>query len=385
MKPGMRQGWMFCASLAVAITACAQAELHPVYEPVVPGLDYAHVVMKNWNSEEPWSVHIARMDRSRKDLHIASMLSQNQILGLAPISVQAKSVPKTTGVPLVAINTDFCIMKKDPYQGAPRGLQVMEGQLVSPPFGYSFWVNGDGGMNFGRAEPNFLATLPGGRSFSFGMNHECKSNSVVLFTPMLGKSTRAANHLELVLEDPASGRLSWRAGGHYALRVKAVNPTGDTPLSGDIAVLSFGSQAAETAGQMRPGDAVDLDLATEPDLTKASTASACIFPLLSHGEVLKEFAGSRYLLGKHPRTAIGFNERYFYMVVVDGRQPGLSMGMFPAELARFMAALGCAEAMNMDGGGSSTFWLTGKVRNSPSDKRERNLANGLVIVQRASD
>jgi exopolysaccharide biosynthesis protein len=36
--------------------------------------------------------------------------------------------------------------------------------------------------------------------------------------------------------------------------------------------------------------------------------------------------------------------------------------------------------MNLDGGGSATFWLDGKVMNSPSDKQERALANALVIV-----
>ena len=109
-----------------------------------------------------------------------------------------------------------------------------------------------------------------------------------------------------------------------------------------------------------------------------------IFPLAHGGEVLKEFAGSRYLLYKHPRTAIGLNSRSFYMVVVDGRQKGLSLGMYPKELARFMVLLGCTEAMNLDGGGSSTFWLEGNVRNSPCGGKERSLANGLAIVQRPS-
>ena len=53
-----------------------------------------------------------------------------------------------------------------------------------------------------------------------------------------------------------------------------------------------------------------------------------------------------------------------------------------AELAAFMKNLGCAEAMNLDGGGSSTFWLNGKVMNSPSDKHERSLANAIIIVQK---
>ena len=52
-------------------------------------------------------------------------------------------------------------------------------------------------------------------------------------------------------------------------------------------------------------------------------------------------------------------------------------------LAAFMKKLGCTEAMNLDGGGSATFWLDGHVKNSPSDKRERSLANAVMIVRRA--
>ena len=94
-----------------------------------------------------------------------------------------------------------------------------------------------------------------------------------------------------------------------------------------------------------------------------------------------EKAANGYLLPRHPRTAIGFNSRYFFMVEVDGRQKDLSMGMSFAELAAFMKRLGCTEAMNLDGGGSATFWLNGRIMNSPSDKHERPLANALVIVQ----
>jgi exopolysaccharide biosynthesis protein len=68
-------------------------------------------------------------------------------------------------------------------------------------------------------------------------------------------------------------------------------------------------------------------------------------------------------------------------MVVDGRQKGLSMGMSYEESAHFMKTIGCTDAINLDGGGSSTFWLNGKVVNSPSDKHERSVANSLVILQ----
>ena len=69
------------------------------------------------------------------------------------------------------------------------------------------------------------------------------------------------------------------------------------------------------------------------------------------------------------------------LAVVDGRQKKLSIGMRMDELAELMKRLGCTKAMNLDGGGSSTMWYAGKVRNSPSDGRERSLANALILCQ----
>lgn len=86
--------------------------------------------------------------------------------------------------------------------------------------------------------------------------------------------------------------------------------------------------------------------------------------------------------GRHPRTAIGWNKDHFFMVEVDGRQRGLSVGMTYQELANYMIKLGCDTALNLDGGGSATLWVMGQVMNSPSEGRPRGCANGLVLIQK---
>jgi exopolysaccharide biosynthesis protein len=85
---------------------------------------------------------------------------------------------------------------------------------------------------------------------------------------------------------------------------------------------------------------------------------------------------------RHPRTALGWNSNTLFLVVVDGRQAGLSVGMTFPELANYMAGLGCDEAVNLDGGGSASMWVLGQVVNSPSEGRERPGANSLVLVRR---
>lgn len=78
----------------------------------------------------------------------------------------------------------------------------------------------------------------------------------------------------------------------------------------------------------------------------------------------------------HPRTALGLDAsgRRLYLVVVDGRQPGYSEGMSLHELAVYMCELGCASAVNLDGGGSSIMIVAGRdgvrrVINDPCTKR----------------
>ena len=85
---------------------------------------------------------------------------------------------------------------------------------------------------------------------------------------------------------------------------------------------------------------------------------------------------------RHPRTAVGWDDRFYYLVEVDGRQKNLSVGMTLNELADFMIGLGCKEVMNFDGGGSAMIWFDGRIVNSPCDKREREVANALLVLKK---
>ena len=92
----------------------------------------------------------------------------------------------------------------------------------------------------------------------------------------------------------------------------------------------------------------------------------------------------RSLFERHPRSAVAWNDKYFYFIEVDGRQKGLSMGMTLEELSNYMLKMGCTDALNLDGGGSSTLWLKGKVMNSPCFGYLRNTATTFVLVRKES-
>jgi hypothetical protein len=93
---------------------------------------------------------------------------------------------------------------------------------------------------------------------------------------------------------------------------------------------------------------------------------------------------------RDPRTAVALHaipsdpqhlSDYVYFLVADGRRTG-SIGMTFAELAAFCRDyLGATHAASLDGGGSSTLWVNGQVKNIPSDGSERATTNGLLMVQ----
>lgn len=90
---------------------------------------------------------------------------------------------------------------------------------------------------------------------------------------------------------------------------------------------------------------------------------------------------------RHPRTVVGLDKggRKLVILVVDGRRPGVSIGMTYAELAAEMIRLGCDRALNLDGGGSSVMAVRESsgngmaILNQPSDGRERPVVNVLGI------
>ena len=82
---------------------------------------------------------------------------------------------------------------------------------------------------------------------------------------------------------------------------------------------------------------------------------------------------------RHPRTAMGrTSDGDVWMVAVDGRQE-ISVGATLDELAKVMQRLGCTDAVNLDGGGSTCMHLMGVTVNRPSDGVERPVSNGVMV------
>ena len=86
---------------------------------------------------------------------------------------------------------------------------------------------------------------------------------------------------------------------------------------------------------------------------------------------------------RHPRTAVAkLKDGKFLMITVDGRSES-SGGIGLQDLAEYLLSLGAVDAMNLDGGGSTTMFLDGKVVNHPSDKEgERKVSDAILVTLR---
>jgi len=89
-------------------------------------------------------------------------------------------------------------------------------------------------------------------------------------------------------------------------------------------------------------------------------------------------------LGRHPRTMFGIDRAGFaWLVTVDGRQPDSSAGMTLVELQRLARRIGLTDALNLDGGGSTTMVVAGTIVNHPSDPTgPRTVSDVLLVVPR---
>lgn len=345
-------------------------------------------------AEVPWSVQVVRIDRANLRLEMHSAHAQGSVCGLSTLSEVVGAVSADAGAPLAAVNGDF-FLRDGAYSGDPRGLQIVDGDLVSGPTGgAAFWVDAQRQPHAAEVQSEMKVIWPDGTAAPIGLNEPRPPDGAVLYTASLGRSTFTADGLEFVLEKAGGG--PWYplpAGETIKARVKEIRGTPNTRLSPNIMVLSVGPALAARLGRFKAGAEVTISTATSPDLRGAETAIGGGPVLLRAGQVVeierpKSLMAVPYSIRskfeRHPRTAMGWNENYFYLVQIDGRQRDLSMGMTLAELSEFMRRqLRCTDAMNLDGGGSSTFWAGGSTRNHPCEGEERELANALLVIRKA--
>ena len=115
--------------------------------------------------------------------------------------------------------------------------------------------------------------------------------------------------------------------------------------------------------------------------------------LLKDGNICSwDNCSKKFITTKHPRSALYVTPKSVVFITVDGRSPGNAVGVSIPELTHLIKVLGGTDAINLDGGGSTTLWMShegeGKVLNCPSDNKkfdhegERSVSNAFFVKKR---
>jgi exopolysaccharide biosynthesis protein len=101
---------------------------------------------------------------------------------------------------------------------------------------------------------------------------------------------------------------------------------------------------------------------------------------LSSVEIDTNF-GNHPIQGNQPRTGVGIiDANHFVFIVVDGRSRGYSAGVTLTGFAEMFKELGCSDAYNLDGGGSSTMYFMGRVVNNPLGRNKERGTSDILFL-----
>lgn len=374
--------WWLLAIAASAVGASADNAGQDV-TALGPGVQYRHIS----DPSGPVSIHVLEVSRSQPDLRVTGSVGR-AIQGKQTVGDMVATVPKEQGVPIAAVNGGFFEISKAPrFFGVPQGLSIIDGELLRCPKSTAICFDRDGRPSIRRAKADFRVSWPDGSSSAFTLNGPTadfeagvRTGPLVLFTPRFGPSTGTSEVREFVLSAAGDGPwLPLRAGQTYRAKVAEVRRTGDAKIAPGTVVLSVSHKAEASVPAVREGDVLELRTAFDHDLSDVATAVSAEPQLLGGGKPPPTPSTSP--ASRAPRTLVGFNDDSLFFVVVDGRQEKLSIGMSFNEAAVFLHKLGCKEAAALDGGGSSTLWLNGRVMNSPSDGQPRAVADCLILLR----
>ncbi len=290
---------------------------------------------------------------------------------------------------VAAINADFF------DGGDPLGLCIANYELVSEPFPGrpSVGWTATGQVVMGDPALDASVTRPDGSRLAItGINRTAKAEGdLVLFTPFYGASAGAAGRGVAVVLDALPRPV--RVGATMQAVVREVREGNAAPIPATGGVLFGTATQAEFLRALQPGNRVTIRVDLWGDgaerWREVQEAVSGGPWLIRNGKVLiaQEQGGGfnlqSFVERRHPRTAVGRTaEGELIWITVDGRQPQ-SQGATTLELAQILARYGAVDAINLDGGGSTTLVVRNLVVNSPSDGTERPVANAWLVYDDA--
>lgn len=317
-----------------------------------------HIRLVRYYQGKPVRLNIIEADLAvNKNIKVVPVLASKTLSHKASITSMARASNS-----LVAVNGAFFL----PQTGCPLGTMMVDKKLYTGPvFNRVAMGISDDGFCMDRVKLN--ASLRGvfnsikvdninqpRMSFAYTL---CYTSDWGQLAPAVPK-----NGVQVVVDDG---------------KVVAINKNRNViPKNGFVVVGQESNLACIKLNQR-----LDLDIKMSPEWSDVNHVISGGPYLVKDGEVFVDIKEQKLLSigGRNPRTAVGYTaDNKFIIVTADGRE-GASIGLTLSELAHYMKKLGCVNAMNLDGGGSTVLYVNGAIANKPPVKGGIALSNALTI------
>lgn len=323
---------------------------------VAPGIK--HIKLTRTYQGRPVRINVVEVNkRLNSNIDITPQLSSSRLATKSTITTIARKNHS-----IVAINGTYF----KPQTGVPLGTLMINKKLYTGPI-YNRVAMGifDDGFDMARVELNaILKTSKGDVKIDNVNQPRMLSTYVIAYSPEWGHFAPPSPKygIQMAIENGKITSISREA----------------LPIPENGYVIVGPKDRLEKTFKSRHAN---VDIKTIPDWKNVNHIISGGPYLVKNGEVFIDMTEQKLgaIGGRNPRTAIGYTQDgNLIMVAVDGRE-GSSVGMTLRELAGFLKSVGCVNAMNLDGGGSTVMYVNGKVVNMPTVKGGIALSNALTI------
>lgn len=324
-----------------------------------------HIKVTKYYSGRPVKINIVEADmKLAKGLELTPVLSSSsQLNSRRSISTIAKNSKA-----IVALNGTYF----KPQTGVPLGTLMIDHKMYTGPIydRVAMGIFEDGNsVKFDIARVQLNAEVQGdGLSVKVDNINQPRmlSTYVLAYTPEWGKQSPYAPKygVNLLIED---NRIIKASANPVEI------PKNGYVLSGPKTLLF----------PLLKDKKAKLTVKTNPEWKNVKHIISGGPYLVKEGSVYVDISAQKLnaIDGRNPRSAIGYtSDNNLVLVAVDGRE-GSSVGMTLFELANFMKSIGCVNAINLDGGGSTVMYIKGHVVNNPAQKGGIPLSNAIVLSE----
>ncbi|GAB1414881.1 hypothetical protein MASR2M117_02870 [Paludibacter sp.] len=332
-------------------------------------------------------VFFLKTDITNPYIEIRATIGRDSIYSGEPISSVAKRKTKEGAFYFAGTNGDFYDTAL-PYVGYPVSGNMIDGEIAKIPTTSRNVFVMDALKKPDIGKVSFAGKIKFGEQTQAinSVNHLRAENALVLYNQLNGKYTRTNAYGTEVLVELINNDTWGTNKTLYAKVLKIEKDKGSMAIPQGKAVLSGHGTSRAFLDQLSVNDEIEIkfDLKLNNSIVSnfiQMTGGDNYATMLLNGVVEQTNIWNE----RHPRTGLGYSQKKDKIIfcVVDGR--GVSMGATTKELAELMKSAGAYTAFNMDGGGSSTMYVSeyGKAVNRTSDGNERAVANGIFAVSTA--